>query len=134
MGRKWQKPRVKVASAYIDQFPEGDLAHQRVEKHRLKMVGTIEDALTLGTKELAVDGVVIIAEHGNYPTNEKGQKRYPRYDWFKQVVRVFEKTGKSVPAFNDKHLSTEWDECVEMVADAKPVSYTHLTLPTNREV
>ena len=72
MGRKWQKPRVKVASAYIDQFPEGDLAHQRVEKHRLKMVGTIEDALTLGTKELAVDGVVIIAEHGNYPTNEKG--------------------------------------------------------------
>ena len=125
-GGTWQKPRVKVASVYIDQFPGGDLAHQRVEKHDLKLVGTIADALTLGTKELAVDGVVIIAEHGKYPTNEKGQKRYPRYDWFKQVVRVFEKTGKSVPVFNDKHLSTKWDECVEMVADAKRLKFPFL--------
>ena len=39
------------------------------------------DALCLGGSELAVDGVVIIAEHGKYPRNEKGQTRYPRYDW-----------------------------------------------------
>ena len=57
---------------------------------------------------------------------KKGQKRYPRYDWFKQVVRAFEKTGKSVPVFNDKHLSTEWEECVEMVADAKRLKFPFL--------
>jgi hypothetical protein len=123
---QWQRPRVKVASVYVDQFPEGDLARQRIEKHGLRQSDTIADALTLGGSELAVDGVVIIAEHGDYPRNEKGQTRYPRYDWFKQVVKVFRDCGRSVPVFNDKHLSTDWDECVEMVREAKRLDFPFL--------
>ncbi len=124
-GGKWVRPRVEVASVYIDQFPDGDLAKHRIKKHGLKQFTTIEDALTLGGKSLAVDGVVIIAEHGNYPQNEKGQKRYPRYDWFKQVVKIFER-GDAVPVFNDKHLSTKWDECAEMVADSRRLGFEFL--------
>ena len=123
---RWQPPRVAVASVYIDQFPEGDLARQRIERHRLHQASSIAEALTLGTSRLAVDGVVIIAEHGDYPTNEKGQRLYPRYQWFKEVVRVFEQTGQSVPVFNDKHLSTSWDECQEMVADSKRLGFPFL--------
>ena len=107
----WQKPRVQVASVFIDQFPEGDLARGRIRRHGLRLYPTIEEALTLGGEKLAVDGVIIIGEHGDYPTNEKGQRRYPRYEWFKKVVKVFEESGRSVPVFNDKHLSTDWDEC-----------------------
>ncbi len=43
--------------------------------------------------KLAVDGVVIIAEHGNYPRNKKGQILYPRYEFFQQAIEVFEKDG-----------------------------------------
>jgi hypothetical protein len=125
-GGQWQKPRVKVASVYIGQTPEDDLSAHRIKKHGLQQFSSIAKALTLGGDKLAVDGVVIIAEHGDYPTNEKGQKRYPRYDWFKQVVDVFEKSGRSVPVFNDKHLSTDWDECVEMVADSKRLGFPFL--------
>src|SRR5690606_3719593 len=82
-GGKWQEPRVEVASVYIDQCPERDLARGRIERHALRRFDTIADALTLGTGELAVDGVVIIAEHGKYPKNEKGQTLYPRYEWLK---------------------------------------------------
>ena len=67
--------------------------------------------------------VFLIGEHGDYPKNEKGQTRYPRYDWFKEIVKVFEKSGRSVPVFNDKHLSTEWKECAEMVSDAKRLGF-----------
>jgi hypothetical protein len=122
----WQKPRVDVASVYIDQFPEGDLARQRVNRHGLKLYATIAEALTLGGNRLAVDGVVIIAEHGSYPKNEKGQTLYPRYEWFKQVVKVFESSGRAVPVFNDKHLSTTWDRCQEMVDDAKRLGFAFL--------
>lgn len=125
-GGRWQDPRVEVASVYIDQFPDGDLGRQRIARHHLRQCGTIEEALTLGGPKLAVDGVVIIAEHGDYPKNEKGQTRYPRYDWFKKVVKVFEQSGRAVPVFNDKHLSTEWRECAEMVDDARRLKFAFL--------
>lgn len=136
-GNGWQKPRVDVASVYIDQFPDDDLGRERVDRHQLNLVPTIEDALTLGGSQLAVDGVVIIGEHGDYPSNEKGQKRYPRYDWFKRVVKVFENSGRSVPVFNDKHLSTRWDECVEMVEDSRRLEFPFLagsSLPVTRRM
>lgn len=122
----WQPPRVEVASVFIDQFPEGDLARGRVKRHNLKLCASIPEALTLGRSKLAVDGVVIIGEHGDYPTNEKGQHLYPRYEWFKEVVKVFESSGRSVPVFNDKHLSTTWPRCQEMVADSKRLGFPFL--------
>ena len=122
----WQEPRVDIGSVFIDQFPEGDLGRERVKRHQLKLYPTIAEALTLGGSRLAVDGVVIIGEHGNYPKNEKGQTEYPRYEWFKEVVRVFESSGRSVPVFNDKHLSTTWPRCREMVDDAKRLGFAFL--------
>jgi hypothetical protein len=73
-----------------------------------------------------VDGVVIIGEHGDYPVNERGQRLYPRHAWFKEVVRVFEQAGRAVPVFNDKHLSTNWAQCEEMVADSVRLGFPFL--------
>ncbi len=125
-GGKWQVPRVEVAAVFIDQFPEGDLARGRIKRHKLKQFPTIAEALTLGGDKLAVDGVVIIGEHGKYPDNEMGQKLYPRYEWFKEVVKVFESSGRAVPVFNDKHLSTTWARCKEMVDESKRLGFPFL--------
>jgi len=119
----WRKPDVDLVSLYIDQFPEGDLARTTAARHGVPIYKSIAEALTLGGNTLAVDGVVIIGEHGKYPKTEKGQTLYPRYRFFKEVVRVFEQSGRSVPVFNDKHLSTDWKECVEMVADARRLNF-----------
>ncbi|MDA0813762.1 MAG: hypothetical protein O3C21_15400 [Verrucomicrobia bacterium] len=119
----WQAPTVDLVSLYIDQFPESDLARATAQRHGVPIYESIEKALTLGGDTLAVDGVVIIAEHGEYPKNEKGQTLYPRYKFFKEIVQVFEKSGRSVPVFNDKHLSTDWHECVEMVEDSKRLKF-----------
>ncbi len=134
----WQEPRLEIASIYIGQFPkQGDLAKQRVERYKLKAFPSIADALTLGTGKLAVDGVVIIAEHGDYPNNDRGQKLYPRYEWFKECVKVFESSGHGVPVFNDKHLSTTWERCAEMVADSKRLKFPFFagsSLPVTRRM
>src|SRR5207302_4206329 len=87
---------------------------------------TIAEALTLGSSKLAVDGGIIIGEHGRYPKNEKGQTLYPRYEWFKEVVKVFESSGRAIPVINDKHLSTTWKRCAEMVADSKRLGFPFL--------
>jgi hypothetical protein len=126
-GYGWQGrhhyPEVKLASLYIDQFPEDDLARDHSRRHNVLIYPTIEEALTLGGAKLAVDGVLIIGEHGKYPRNEKRQTLYPRYKWFNQIVKVFEESGRAVPVFNDKHLSTDWRECAQMVADAKRLRF-----------
>src|SRR5437763_2323 len=70
--------------------------------------------LTLGGERLAVDGVLLIAEHGNYPLNEKGQILYPRFEMMEQIVSVFRKTGQVVPVFCDKHLSYSWDKAKQI--------------------
>ena len=49
--------------------------------------------------------MLLIGEHGDYPYNDKGQKLYPRYELFQKIVEVFKKSDRSVPVFNDKHLS-----------------------------
>jgi hypothetical protein len=111
---------------YFDQAPEGDLAQGRIQRHHLRQFSSIEEALTLGGDTLAVDGVVIIGEHGDYPKNEKGQTLYPRYEWFKKIVGVFESSQRVCPVFNDKHLSTTWERCTEMVADSKRLDFPFL--------
>ena len=70
---RWRKPEVDLVSLYVDQFPDKDLARGTAARHGVPIHATIADALTLGTGRLAVDGVVIIGEHGKYPKNEKGQ-------------------------------------------------------------
>jgi hypothetical protein len=133
----WRKPEVDLASLYVDQFPANDLARGRSERYGIPIHKSIADALTLGTGKLAVDGVVIIGEHGDYPVNEKGQTLYPRFEFFKEVVKVFESSGRSVPVFNDKHLSTDWKQCVEMVADSKRLGFPLLagsSLPVTRRL
>lgn len=122
-GGRWRESQVEVAGVYIDQFNENDIGRQRIAKYGLPQFSSIADTLTLGGDALAVDGVVIIGEHGKYPKNEKGQTLYPRYKWFKEVVAQFEKDGRSVPVFNDKHLSTDWEECREMVADSERLQF-----------
>lgn len=119
-------PEVELAGLFVDQFPSGDLSRDRARRFGVPIFPTIAETLTLGTSKLAVDGVVIIGEHGRYPRNSKGQTLYPRYAWFKEVTRMFEAFGRSVPVFNDKHLSTSWSEAVEMIDDARRLDFAFL--------
>ncbi len=106
-GRK-QPPRVHLVSMYTDQVPENDMSRAMSAKHGFKILPTVREALTMGGSGLAVDGVLLIGEHGDYPSNEKGQKLYPRYELYKQIIDVFKETGRAVPIYCDKHLSVEW--------------------------
>jgi hypothetical protein len=74
--------------------------------------------------KLAVEGVLLIAEHGNYPRNEKGQILYPRWEMFQQIVEAFRKAGRSVPVFCDKHLSYDWKKAKQMVDWSRELKFS----------
>ena len=102
--------RVEVVSVYIHQLEESPLGQKVCKAKNIPIFKTPAEAVTLGGTELAVDGVVIIGEHGNYPTDLQGRWLLPRWWIYHQVIQVFQKSKRSVPVFNDKHLSYNWDE------------------------
>src|SRR6516165_5548959 len=104
------RPRMRLASLYVDQFPKGDMSRALSQRYKFPIFRTIEGALTLGRKGLNVEGVLCIGEHGRYPTNARGQILYPRRRFFEEVTKVFARCKKAVPVFNDKHLAATWED------------------------
>jgi len=103
-------PKVRVASMYIDQGRPGDLGHRLAAHYGIPIYETITGALTLGGDTLAVDGVLVSGEHGDYPYNRLGLKMYPRLSMLEEIFRIFAASGRAVPVFNDKGLSYRWQD------------------------
>ncbi len=120
-------PPMDLVSLYVDQTGREDLSRERAARHPgMKIFPSIAETLTLGGGKLAVDGVVLVGEHGDYPKNEIGQTKYPRYEFFKQIVEVFRMSGRSVPVFNDKHLSWNWDWAREMYDTSRSMGFAFM--------
>lgn len=115
--------RVEVVSVYIHQLETSLLGQKICKSKNIPIFKTVAEAVTLGGKELAVDGVVIVGEHGEYPTNLKGQWLLPRWWMYEKVIRVFEQSKRSVPIFNDKHLSYDWDEAKWMFDKSRELNF-----------
>ena len=111
-------PRVDIVSMYIDQFTETDIGREVAREHDVPIYHSIPGALTLGGDELAVDGVLLIGEHGDYAWNEKDQHLFPRRYFMEQICGVMATSGRGVPIFNDKHLSYNWYDCQWMCVRA----------------
>jgi hypothetical protein len=117
------RPPTEVVSLHLQQQPPADIGAAMASQYRIRLCPTIAEALTLGTDTLAVDGVLLIGEHGDYPYNDKGQQLYPRKEMFEEIVQVFERTGKSCPVFCDKGLSYEWAKAEWMVQQHKRLGF-----------
>ena len=126
-GYWWQSAhtlsRVDVASIYLHQHDTSLLGQKVAAAKGIPVFRTVAEALTLGGDELAVDGVVIVGEHGNYLTDLKGHWLLPRWWMYNQMIRVFERSNRSVPVFNDKHLSYNWDESKWMFDKSRELNF-----------
>jgi hypothetical protein len=101
---------LKLASLYTDQRPPNDISRVLAASHRFPIKASIADTLTLGTGKLAVDGVLLVAEHGKYPFSATGNHQYPKRRFWDETIRVFRESDRVVPVFLDKHLADNWDD------------------------
>ncbi len=86
----YHHPQMDVVSLYVDQRGPGDIFQDRADRHpTMKIYPTIAEALTLGTGKLAVDGVVVVGEHGEYPLSPTGIMMHPHYEFFERSSRCF---------------------------------------------
>jgi hypothetical protein len=107
---------IKIVSMWIDQSsPDSsgikgvaDVGRRIAKMNGAKMYPTIAGALTLGGDKLAVDAVIYIGEHGEYPRSRLGVKMYPRLNFMEQIFRVFDASNRVVPVYTDKALAYSW--------------------------
>jgi hypothetical protein len=112
-----------VVSLYIDQVHPADVGYRLSTAFGFPVVKSIAEALTLGTGKLAVDGVLLVAEHGEYPFNDKQQQLYPRFEFHQQVVDVFRRSGRAVPVYSDKHFSYDWTKTRQIYDWSRELHY-----------
>jgi hypothetical protein len=103
--------------------PMADLSAARSNEFGFRLCANIPEALRCGGDHLAVDAVLAIVEQVDYPSNDRGQILYPRYDFFEQCAEVFEDEGRAVPYFNHESLSFSFNEAQSMVATAERLKF-----------
>ena len=112
-------PDLELVSLYVDQRSTNDMSRRLSREHGFPICGTIREALTLGSAGLAVDGVLSIGEHGEYPWNSRGQHLYPRRRFFREITDTFAAHDAVVPVFNDKHPGPTWEDAAWMASRAR---------------
>ncbi len=107
---KGSESPLKLAALYTDQKPSGDTSRLLAAAKRFPIFDRIDETLTLGGDRLAVDGVLLIGEHGDYPRSPTGNTQYPKRRFWDETVDVFRRSGRTVPVFMDKHLADNWQD------------------------
>ena len=120
---RYYSPPGEIVSLYLDQVHPADIGYRLSTAYGFPVVKSIADALTLGTGKLAVDGVLLVAEHGDYPFNDKQQQLYPRFEFHQQMVEVFRKSGRAVPVYSDKHFSYDWAKTKQIYDWSRELRY-----------
>jgi hypothetical protein len=107
---KGQIPAMELASVFTDQVPQNDSSRGFAGDYGFEFAKDVPSALTNTKGEIDIDGVMLIAEHGNYGESDTGQIVYPKRKIFAEMVDVMERRKEIKPVFFDKHLSDNWSD------------------------
>jgi len=116
-----QLPSHYVYALWLDQVPDNDLSRDLAQTFGFRRARTVHDALTGGRR--GVDGVLLVAEHGNYPRNDDGQVLYPRFEIFAQMVAAFHETKSAAPVYVARQLSHDFGRARQMVAWSRELGF-----------
>ncbi len=118
-----QRASLQLASLYTDQVPKNDTSRALAAKFGVPIRKSVGEAVSTGRdkdgKPTIVDGVLLVAEHGKYPASDTGQTVFPKRRLFGEIVAEFERAGRVVPVFSDKHLADNWTDAKWIYDTAK---------------
>ena len=115
---------MEVVSVYIHQLDASVLGQKVCKAKNIPIFKTVNEAVALSGKELAVDGIVIVAEHGNYPTDLKGHWLLPCWWIYQQVIKVFEQSKRLVLYLTTSTSPTTGDDAKWMFDKSRELNFS----------
>ncbi|HEV7405697.1 MAG TPA: hypothetical protein VGO11_22325 [Chthoniobacteraceae bacterium] len=113
-------PTLELKSLYTDQVPKIDLSRKVAADLGIPIYKTVPETLTLGQDRIAVEGAMVVAEHGDYPQAETTALMFPKRRLFEQIFATVDKYGRrGLPVFCDKHLGYNWIDAKWLYDEAK---------------
>ena len=113
-------PSLQVASLYTDQKPKTDTSRRITTDLAVPLAKTVAETLTLGQEKIAVEGALVVAEHGEYPLSPTGAIAYPKRKFFEEIFATVDRFGRrGLPVFCDKHLADTWADAKWIYDEAK---------------
>lgn len=113
-------PTLKLASLYTDQVPKIDLSRGIAKDLNIPIAKTVAETLTLGQDKIAVEGAMVVAEHGDYPQSPTTALMFPKRRFMEEIFATVDKYGKrGLPVFCDKHLADNWVDAKWIYDEAK---------------
>jgi hypothetical protein len=113
------------ASTWIS-FPTATSVAMRARRHKMKIYPTIEKRSRLAARNWPSMAWSSLPNMAVIRVRKRARHFIPVYEFFRRAMRVFESSGRAVPVFNDKHLSTNWNECVAMVRASQRLGFPFL--------
>jgi len=113
-------PVLEMASLYTDQVPKDDTSRRIAADLRIPICKTVPETLTLGHDKIAVEGVMMVLEQGDYPHSPSGAFVYPKRKSFEEIFATVDKYGRrGLPVYCDKHLADNWADAKWIYDEAK---------------
>jgi hypothetical protein len=113
-------PTLQLASLYTDQTPKTDISRRIAADLAIPVCKSVPETLTLGQDTIAVEGAMVVAEHGEYPKSPTGALAYPKRKFFEQIFETVDNHGnRGLPVYCDKHLADTWEDARWIYDEAK---------------
>ena len=113
-------PTLQLASLYTDQKPQNETSRRIMGDMGIPIVASVPETLTRGSDSITVEGVVMVAEHGEYQRSAIGSEMYPKRKFFEQIFATVDKYNRrGLPVFCDKHLADTWVDAKWIYDEAK---------------
>ncbi len=113
-------PTLDLASLYTDQKPENETSRKIMGQMGIPITKTVGETLTRGSSSINVEGVMVVAEHGDYPRSPTGAEAYPKRKFFEEIFATLDKHNRrGMPVFCDKHLADTWVDAKWIYDEAK---------------
>jgi hypothetical protein len=115
----WTPPRLNLVSLYTEQVPKNDMSRDLAARHGFRIHPKHSGGADAGHGKIGGGRRGVCRRTRRLPDQRRRPEALSRFELFNQILDVYERSGRSVPTFFDKHFSYDWTKAEALFRRAR---------------